>query len=306
MTDSFGREIDYMRVSVTDKCNLNCFYCKSGPAKRLSHDDVLSIEDFSAVVKAFCEVGGRKIRITGGEPLVRKGVLTLVKNVVECGVKATMTTNGTLLKNYAHDLKNAGLNEINVSLDTLDKDKYFKIGGGDLDSVIEGIELCSALGFKLKINAVLLKGITDEIYPLAEFARNVGASLRFIELMPFEATERYFSQRFISASEVANRFDLVKTDRRGHVTYYKSKMGEIGFITPLSDKFCSSCNRLRLTCTGMLMPCLHSSVTFDTKPYIGDGEKLKNLLKQAAQAKQECHRLDEGILQHGQMSSIGG
>lgn len=306
MIDRFGRVIDYMRVSVTDKCNLNCFYCKTGPPKPLCHGDTLSIEQFSAVVKAFCEKGGKKIRITGGEPLVRKGVLTLVENIVSCGADVGMTTNGALLTEYASDLKKAGLKNLNVSLDTIDKDAYRKINGGDLKAVTDGIKLCAKLGFDLKINAVLLKGINDDIYPLAEFAESVGASVRFIELMPFGPTEKYFAQRFISAADTAKKFNLKKAERTGHVTYYDSKIGRIGFITPLSEKFCSSCNRLRLTCTGKVMPCLHSPVTFDLKPYLDDAEKIKEILQEAAWAKQECHRLDEGILQTEEMSSIGG
>lgn len=306
MTDPYGRDIDYMRLSVTDKCNLNCFYCKTGPVKTLSHAEILRIEDFVSVAEAFRELGGKKFRITGGEPLIRKGVCVLIEKLVSLDATVGMTTNGVLLKRFAPELKSAGLNSLNVSLDTTDDQVYRSIGGGDVSEVIDGIILASDLGFKLKINAVLMKGINDDVFPLAEFARTVGAELRFIELMPFSPTEKLISDKFVSAAEVAERHGLSRTERAGNVTFYEGQGYRAGFITPLSDKFCVSCNRLRLTCTGKLLPCLHSDVSFDIRPYLSDKAGLKDLLKAACTAKPACHRLEEGVRQTADMGSIGG
>ena len=306
MTDPFGRTIDYMRLSVTDKCNLNCFYCKTGPVKHLSHEEILRIEDFTKVAEAFIGLGGKKFRITGGEPLIRKGVFALIEKLVSSGATVGMTTNGVLLKRFASELKSAGLNGLNVSLDTTDGQVYRSIGGGDVSEVIDGIILASDLGFSLKINAVLMKGINDDVFPLAEFAKKAGAELRFIELMPFSPTERLIADKFVTAAEVAERNGLARKERIGNVTFYEGRGYRVGFITPLSEKFCASCNRLRLTCTGKLLPCLHSDVSFDVRPYLSDYEGLKQILIRAAGAKQPCHQLEKGVRQKEEMGSIGG
>lgn len=307
MLDSFGRQIRYLRVSVTDKCNLACAYCKPRPVPKLRHEDVMSIEQLVEVVEAFRTLGVDKVRVTGGEPLVRHGVVEFVRQVAALGCNTVMTTNGTLLAGYAGALKEAGLKRVNISLDTLDDGIYREVtGGGNVNDVLDGVRAAEEVGFSLRLNAVLQKGVNDDIMPLVEFAEDVGAQMRFIELMPFRSTTDYFGRRFVPSAQVVEKYKMDFLCRDGNVEYYKFNGHTVGFISPLGRKFCDSCDRMRLTSTGQILPCLHSEKRFDVRPYLGNREQLTEFLRQCINEKPQAHRIEEGVLQSSDMGSIGG
>ena len=310
MKDGFGREIDYMRVSLTDRCNYRCRYCmrQEGVDKK-DHADILTLEQVYEVVKAFSEMGGRKIRFTGGEPLVRKNALSLIERVGgELGLEQIgLTTNGVYLPGCIERLAKAGVNAINVSIDTLDPDRYrFVTMGGDLKEALAGLQAALDRVSQVKINAVLMRGINDEdVKRFADFAQEHDAMLRFIELMPFAEGNAYQNYG-ISANEIIDRYHLRMVETKGNAEYYAFEDGtEVGFIRPLSHKFCSSCNRLRLTSDGKLLPCLHGDQEIDVKPYLAQGN-IKAALEEAILAKPPCHQLDKGQLQSRKMNYIGG
>ena len=309
MRDSFGREIDYLRVSLTDRCNYRCVYCmKESGVEKKSHSDILTLEDTFAVIRAFSELGGKKVRFTGGEPLVRKNALSLMEKVGKLGLqKIGLTTNGVYLAEYTKGLKDAGVTSVNVSIDSLNPEKYRAVtGGGDLQKAKEGILVAAENFPEVKLNAVLMKGINDgEIEEFASFSEEIGAPIRFIELMPFAENDA-FGLYGISANEVKDRCDLTLVETVGNTDYFALPDGKkVGFIRPLSHKFCAGCNRLRLTSDGKLLPCLHSEREIDIKPYIKDGNIAAGLLL-AAEQKPPCHDLDGGTLQRRKMNYIGG
>lgn len=306
MLDSYGREIRYLRVSVTDKCNLACVYCKPRPVKQLRHEDMLSIEQLVEVVRAFRGLGVEKVRVTGGEPLLRHGVVAFVEQVAALGCQTVMTTNATRLKEFAKPLKAAGLARINVSLDTVDSDIYRDVTRGEIGDALEGIRAAEEEGFSLRINAVLQKGVNEDIMPLLEFAEDVGAQLRFIELMPFRSTTGYFADKFLPSSDIIEKYGMKRLFGEGVAEYYAFDGHTVGFISPLGNKFCDSCERMRLTGTGMVLPCLHSGLRFDVRPYLGDEEKLSAFLAECIKAKPRSHLIEEGELQSEDMGSIGG
>ena len=300
MKDQYLRDIDYLRISVTDLCNLRCTYCmpKDG-VKKLSHNDIMSIERIIEVIKVFASLGISKIRLTGGEPLVRKGIIDIVKGIKNIkGINLLgMTTNGILLKEYAHDLYKAGLDRINISLDTLDKDKYKKITrGGDIYKVFEGIKAVKEAGFKdIRINTVLLgKFNEDEIDDLFKFAHDNDLFLRFIELMPIGEARIFNKDNFVSNDILIDKLnDLIKVEDDGvSITYiFKDNKGKIGLISPLSHMFCSTCNRIRLTSDGKIKPCLHSSKEIDINGL--ENEDLIKTIKEAIFNKPKSHHLNE-------------
>ena len=306
MLDSFGREIRYLRVSVTDKCNLSCTYCKPRPVKTLRHEDMLSIEELVSVVRAFCRLGVDKVRVTGGEPLLRKGVVAFCEQVAALGCETVMTTNATRLREFAPALRRAGVSRINVSLDTMDAEAYRAITGGDISAALEGIHAAREEGFPLRINAVLQKGVNEDIMPLVDFSESVGAELRFIELMPFNSTTEYFAEKFVPSERVIEGYGMTRLSREGVAEYYGFDGHRVGFISPLGHKFCDGCERMRLTGTGKILPCLHSSLRFDVRPYLGDEERLVSFLAECIKAKPHSHHLEEGELQSEDMGSIGG
>lgn len=306
MLDSFGRDIRYLRVSVTDKCNLACTYCKPRPVKELRHEDLLSIEQLVFVVRAFCNLGVRKVRVTGGEPLLRKGVVAFVEQVAALGCETVMTTNATRLKEFAAPLKQAGLARINVSLDTLDEEVYRRVAKGEVSDALEGIRAAKREGFPLRINAVLQKGVNEDILPLLAFSESLGAELRFIELMPFSSTTDYFAERFLPSGEIVAKYGMQRLYGEGVAEYYTFDGHKVGFISPLGHKFCDGCERMRLTGTGTVLPCLHSALRFDVRPYLDDEEKLTAFLGECIKAKPQSHHLEEGELQSEDMGSIGG
>jgi cyclic pyranopterin phosphate synthase len=271
LVDPFGRAISYLRVSVTDRCDFRCVYCMSENMTFLPKADVLSLEELDRLCSAFVDRGVRKLRLTGGEPLVRRGIMTLVTSLsrhLTSGAlnELTLTTNGSQLKKYAADLAACGVKRINVSLDTLDHDKFRAITRwGELAIVREGVDAARAAGLAVKINAVALKGVNeDEFSGLLEWAHGDGMDLTIIEVMPLgdigeDRLEQYLPLSIVRA-RLAERYTLEDIDYRtgGPARYVRvaETGGRLGFITPLTHNFCESCNRVRVTCTGTLFMCL--------------------------------------------------
>jgi len=271
LIDPFARAITYLRVSVTDRCDFRCVYCMSEHMSFLPKADLLSLEELDRLCSAFIAKGVGKLRLTGGEPLVRRGIMTLVGSLsrhLKTGAlkELTLTTNGSQLTRYAAELRAHGIERINVSLDTLDADKFRAITRwGELDKVLAGIDAAQAAGLKIKINAVALKGVNeDEIGDLLEWAHGRGMDLTVIEVMPLGDIDAARIDQYLPLSLVrarlAERYTLEDIDYRtgGPARYVRVKEtgGRLGFITPMTHNFCESCNRVRITCTGTLFMCL--------------------------------------------------
>jgi cyclic pyranopterin phosphate synthase len=271
MVDSFGRGITYLRVSVTDRCDFRCVYCMAEDMTFLPKRDLLSIEELQRLCDAFIEKGVKKLRLTGGEPLVRKGIMTLVESLgrhLRSGAleELTLTTNGSQLAKHAAELAAHGVKRINVSVDTLDDGKFKAITRwGELPKVKEGIRAAQEAGLAIKINAVALKGVNDgEIPEMIRWAHDQGMDLTLIETMPLgdidgDRTDQYLPLSMVRAS-LMDQFTLedipYKTGGPARYVRVKETGGRLGFITPLTHNFCESCNRVRLTCTGTLYMCL--------------------------------------------------
>jgi cyclic pyranopterin phosphate synthase len=271
MIDPFGRHVSYLRVSVTDRCDFRCVYCMSEHMTFLPKRDLLTLEELDRLCSAFVHKGVRKLRITGGEPLVRKNILWLFQALsrhLETGAleELTLTTNGSQLPKYAADLAALGVKRINVSLDTLDPDRFRAITRwGDFSQVIKGLEAADKAGLAVKINAVALKGVNeDEIEDLIRFSHGRGYDLTLIETMPLgdidgDRTDQYLPLSIVRA-RLLERFSLEDIPYRtgGPARYVRVREtgGRLGFITPMTHNFCESCNRVRLTCTGTLYMCL--------------------------------------------------
>ncbi len=271
LVDPFGRAITYLRVSVTDRCDFRCVYCMAENMSFLPKAEVLTLEELDRLCSAFVARGVRKLRLTGGEPLVRRGIMTLVHSLsrhLRSGAldELTLTTNGSQLAKYAGELAGAGIRRINVSLDTLDADKFHAITRwGSLDQVLAGIDAAQAAGLKIKINTVALKGVNEDEFPhLIDWAHGRGMDLTLIEVMPLGEIgegrlDQYLPLSLVRAG-LAKRFTLEDTDYRtgGPARYMRvaETGGRLGFITPLTHNFCESCNRVRVTCTGTLYMCL--------------------------------------------------
>jgi cyclic pyranopterin phosphate synthase len=271
LIDPFARQISYLRVSVTDRCDFRCVYCMSEDMSFLPKADLLTLEELDRVCSAFIARGVKKLRLTGGEPLVRRGIMTLFESLsrhLHSGAleELTVTTNGSQLAKYAAELKAHGVERINVSLDTLDPDKFRTITRwGDLSRVIAGIDAAQAAGLKVKINAVALKGVNeDEIAELVAWSHGRGMDITLIEVMPLGDVGETRLDQYLPLSMVrgrlAERYTLEDIDYRtgGPARYVRvaETGGRLGFITPMTHNFCESCNRVRLTCTGTLFMCL--------------------------------------------------
>lgn len=315
MIDNFGRVIDYLRISVTDLCNFRCVYCmpERGVEKK-SHADILSIEEIEEIARAAASLGIVKIRITGGEPLVRKGIVEIVRRVAAIdGInEVALTTNGALLPNYAKELKEAGLNRVNISIDTLDKDRYAEITrGGSLDDVMTGIEKAIAVGLTpIKLNAVLMGGISEEhIKPLIAMTKDSDFRVRFIEIMPIGECATWNNEKFLDISKVLElepELRYIGTDGVSKLYLKDGSVGTVGLISPISSHFCPSCNKVRVTSDGKLKPCLHSEEEISLKGKHGDElrEAIKNgILDKPLKHKLETSKKSESL--RG-MSSIGG
>ena len=324
LSDSFQRPINYLRISVTDRCNLRCIYCMPPSGVCLmSHEDILTYEEICTVVQAATELGINKVRITGGEPLVRAWLSRLIQMLASIDVidDISLTTNGTLLGRYAAELKSAGLRRVNVSLDTLRQDKFeFITHHNRLGDVLEGIEVARSVGLNpVKLNMVVMSGINDdELLDFATKTINEEWHVRFIELMPFAGDGAGASQ-FVPVSDMRKRLDLLgplepclPSIGNGPAKYFRfpQAKGTIGFITPVSEHFCFSCNRLRLTSDGKLRPCLLSDYEIDLKQPLRSGVSpagLKQLIKEAVVNKPLRHHLAEGYMpKHRPMTQVGG
>jgi GTP 3',8-cyclase len=317
--DSFQRGISYLRISVTDRCNLRCIYCMPEEGVPLVlHDDILRFEEILPIVRSSVELGIDKIRITGGEPLVRSGMSRLVRmisNIPGIG-DVSMTTNGIMLAKYADELREAGLQRVNISLDTLKADRYRRITRkGELDDVLKGIEAAASAGLKpVKINMVPMKGINeDEIIDFARMTLDKGWHVRFIELMPLNRVAE-----FVPSVEVKKKIEALgalepfaELAGNGAARYFRLPRadGTIGFISPVSEPFCQECNRLRLSSTGMLYACLFSTQGFDIRTPVRRGAdigEIKDLITKAVASKPGEHHFANGGIENKKMSSIGG
>ena len=271
LIDPFGRHVSYLRVSVTDRCDLRCVYCMSETMTFLPKRELLTLEELDRVCWAFIRKGVKKLRITGGEPLVRRDVMSLFRSLsrhLASGVlsELTLTTNGTLLDKYAAELAECGVRRINVSIDSLDADRFRTITRrGDLEQVLRGLDAAQRAGLKVKINAVALKGVNeDEIADMIVWAHGRGMDMTLIEVMPLGEIEPGRIDQYLPLSLVrarlAERFTLndlaVRTGGPARYVKVEETGGQLGFITPLTHNFCESCNRVRLTCTGQLYMCL--------------------------------------------------
>jgi len=320
MIDKHGREITYLRVSVTDRCNLRCVYCMSedGVSKK-AHTGILRNEEILQIVSEAVKLGIRKVRITGGEPLVRKGIVDLVGAIASLDgmEEVAMTTNGLLLPDYIHDLKKAGLKRLNISLDSLNPERFKEITrSGALDKVLEGIEKALELGMKpVKLNTVLIGGFNDdEIEDFVKLTEQKAIDVRFIELMPIGEASDWAKERFIPNSTILETVpELNAVDRldpSSPATYYQlpNGVGRVGLISPISCQFCGSCNRMRLTADGKLKPCLHSEDEIDLLDIVRlHPEQVSSKIIEAIERKPEEHLLEEeNIVNNRNMNQIGG
>jgi GTP 3',8-cyclase len=307
LVDPFGRAVSYVRVSVTDRCDLRCVYCMSEDMTFLPKSDVLSLEELDRLCSVFVALGARKLRITGGEPLVRRGIMTLFSALsrhLASGAldELTLTTNGSQLARYARELADCGVRRVNVSLDTLDAAKFRAVTRwGDFGKVMAGIDAAEAAGLKVKINTVALKTFNDEEAPsLVAWAHSRGFELTFIEVMPLgEVGSERFDQ-FLPLNELRaaleRRFTLTPSPYAsgGPARYFEvaETGGRLGFITPLTHNFCEGCNRVRVTCTGRLYMCLGQEDAADLREPLrrsGDDEALVQAIRAAIRRKPKGH-----------------
>ncbi len=320
MIDQFKRSIHYLRLSVTDLCNLKCQYCMpEGGVDKKAHQDILRIEDYLRLVEEMTSLGVDKVRLTGGEPLVRKGIVDLVEGIAKLeGIKdLAITTNGVLLKKYAEELKNAGLTRVNVSIDTLDPDKYREITrGGNIEDVLGGIEEARRVGLlPIKLNVVLINGFnTDEVEDFIRLA-DEDMDVRFIELMPIGQVANWSKDKFISNEKLLEKhrdwFVMEDGEQYGPAKYYQKKdgKGRVGFINPISNHFCSTCNRVRMTADGKLKLCLHTNEEYDLKPLLEeDSDTIRKTLQEYIAKKPERHHMNDQEFQPivRDMNRIGG
>ena len=312
MKDNYLREINYLRVSLTQRCTLNCVYCGNNGCE----NDELTGEQIIKIVAAFSKCGITKVRLTGGEPLVREDICDIIAGIRRLdGIKKiVLTTNGVLLKKYAGDLKSAGLDAVNISLDTLDSELYSKMtGGGNINDVLDGIQTAQEVGLKpIRINAVPIKGVNDDcISSLVELARDNEIDVRFIELMAFSSVGENKS-RIVTGDEILSRLDFLKPceqkSKSSPARYYYADgfKGKIGFITPVSKKFCDSCNRIRLLSNGSIKPCLAFDYTVDLRDCIDDEQRLVEKIKTAVLSKPKGHNFECGYGGFHGMNKIGG
>lgn len=325
--DKEGRSIDYLRISVTDRCNLRCCYCMPEGIKLLEMSDILSYEEIEHIVRVFAEEGISRLKVTGGEPLVRPGCPGLIKRLKSVpGIEEiSITTNGILLKKNLDELKEAGLDGINISLDTLNREKYRKITGFDkLKEVLEAVDAAVDSGIRTKINTAVMKGInTDEILELARMAMDRALDVRFIEMMPIGYGSRfeYADNSYILAELKKEYPDMTGDSRRhgnGPAVYYSIPgfAGGIGFISAVSNKFCENCNRMRLTSTGVLKYCLCFEDGSELKSILRDNgmseslkdERLREEFRRAMakKPKEHCFEDRSRISETKEMFRIGG
>ncbi|MGO9015642.1 MAG: GTP 3',8-cyclase MoaA [Dissulfurispiraceae bacterium] len=323
--DKYKRIIDYMRISVTDRCNLRCIYCMPSEGIRpVAHKDILRYEEIVRIVSAAAKLGVKKIRITGGEPLTRKNLSFLIASLNEIeGIEdISLTTNGVLLRQQVRELAASGLKRVNVSLDSLNPDKYRVITrGGDINNVFEGIHEAQQAGLSpIKLNMVPIRGFNDdEIEAFAQLTLKTPLHVRFIEFMPTGAGAIWSEEKCISSDEIKRRVSSiaplypVKLRKSGPARYYRFEHapGVVGFISPITHHFCSSCNRLRLTSEGKLRPCLFSETEIDLKSAMragADDDEIERLIRLSAEMKPKGHTInhEKSFANLKPMSRIGG
>jgi len=319
MIDRLGRKIEYARISVTDSCNLKCLYCSPGDSKcEQKCDDYLTPEEFEIIVRSLVNAGMSKVRITGGEPLVRRDICEIAERISKIqGIDdISMTTNGINLGKMIDSLKKAGLKRLNISLDSLQPDRFNYItGGGNIQNTLEGIEKAMELGMNpVKINTVLIKGVNDdEIDDFIELTRDRELEVRFIELMPIGKFGEQNSDRIVKNSDIIrDRPGLIycgESTKGVTASYYRIEgyIGKVGFISPVSHKFCSSCNRIRVTCDGKLRPCLGNNGEVDITDVLrNQPEKLDDFIKKIIYEKPEGHNFESSFSSSRNMNRIGG
>lgn len=316
MIDSYQRDINYLRVSVTKRCNLNCSYC--GAKNEASEE--LTPAQLEKIVRAFARNGITKVRLTGGEPLVRQDIVEIAQRLagIDGIKKLAVTTNGIFLKRYAAELKRAGVTAVNISLDTTDREQFRSITGYDgLDKVFEGIDECERAGLSpIRLNAVITKGKNeDQAKSLISIARNRKIDVRFIELMPF-SSDGEKDELVVTGEELLKKFPELKPFVKENATdfeksvarYYTAEgfKGRVGFITPVSNSFCSECNRIRLLSDGKIKPCLGNSEVYDIKAFLDDEERLEQEIKKIILSKPREHSFGCGYGNHHGLNLIGG
>lgn len=327
LIDAFGRVHTNLRVSVTDRCNIRCFYCMPAENVRFKpRHELLTFEEIERFVRVVAQMGVDKVRLTGGEPLVRHGLPVLVQKLAQVpGVRdIALTTNGILLAEQAQALRSAGLRRLNISLDTLDRETFFRISRRQgLEQVLEGIFAAQRAGFqKIRLNAVAIRGITEpEIVPLGQFARRHGLEMRFIEFMPLDAEGNWDDGQVLTGEEIRDALvsgigplvPLAVEDPSQPATDYMfaDGIGRIGFINPVSQPFCHNCNRLRLTAEGQVRNCLFSSEEWDAREILrggGSDEELADLVLASVGAKKAGHGInsDQFVKPERAMYQIGG
>lgn len=338
LVDQFSRTITYLRLSLTDRCNLRCIYCM--PQEELDRDDqvktgrflehceLLSYEELLRVVRLAVSLGMNKLRLTGGEPLVRKGILEFIQALFALDglAEVRLTTNGVLLEEYAERLYQAGVRQLNISLDTLNEDKFTRITGRSyFDKVWRGLFAAKKLGFKIKINVVAMRGINDEEFvDFGRLALREPFQVRFIEFMPVGEKSSWDKKHFIGSDEIKARIEPLGTltpfeKRHGEgparmfaLTSPQGEQGAVGFISPISHHFCDQCNRLRLTSEGRLRACLLNDLETDLKLLLRQGasdQQLIEAIRQTIIAKPQGHTLEKDLVRQscsGRMSRIGG
>lgn len=325
LIDKYNRQLNYLRISITDRCNLNCIYCApQGFIPRLPHDEILRYEEILRIARIGVELGISKIRVTGGEPLVRKGVYKFLSQLTKVDGLSdiALTTNGALLRDNVEKIKSAGIKRINISLDTLDRRKFAKITGCDgLPQVWEGIKLAHKIGIEpIKINVVALRGINeDELIAFAKLSFSYPFHIRFIEQMPIGKLRLKIRSPLLvheikdRINSIGKMYPIDNDAYDGPAERFKIEgaKGEIGFIGALSHHFCSACNRLRLTASGQLRPCLLADHQLDLKGPLRSGcsnEELAGIILMAVENKPSHHNLamSDSFAVSCQMSSIGG
>ena len=323
MKDRFGRKIDYMRVSITDRCDLRCRYCMPEGCEKVPMSRILTYEETERIVRAAADLGISKIRITGGEPFVRLGCTDLMRKIKTLpGIEEiTVTTNGQTLERYIEELKDIGIDGINISLDTLDPERFRYItGGGDLENTKRGIRAAVSSGIRTKINCLILEDFNeDEVTDLAGLAFRCGIDVRFIEMMPVGAGASVNGVSNLKVlQKLMERWPDLEEDSRVHgsgpAVYYRRPgiEGAVGLISPIHGIFCIGCNRVRLTSQGQLKPCLSYDVRTDLRPYLeGSDEELREAMRKAIYEKPEAHCFTEAEkcpreMEHRLMSEIGG
>lgn len=322
LIDRYNRHIDYLRISVTDRCNLRCIYCMPPEGvKNIPHGEILRYEEIIEVIQTARQLGFRRFRITGGEPLIRKGILEFLESLKTLGISFSLTTNGILLEEYAKELAlnrsgtglaQVGLSRLNISLDSLQKQKFYQITrGGILSKVLEGIELARKQSFSpIKINTVIMNGINeDEIDNFIHWAKMNELNIRFIEFMPVRRGEDLFCPLQGIMEELIQKNDLVPTEIPGSGParnfQFRNSKGSVSFILPRSQPFCYQCNRLRLTADGKLRPCFASETEIEIKSILRQNhteQDIASLIKKAVALKPKGHNFKFTSL----MSRVGG